>query len=124
MLKLAIFGNRNITDETLIVNSIADHVVFSHPTVVLHGGASGPSAVAVEMAKNSEGLWTDVLFKPWSMVWSKLEFKPIFFYLRNKQIVENADKVIVFDNGEKDSEVYRVIELCKRKEKDFVVVEV
>ena len=84
------------------------------------GGAAGPAKIIADIAERDAG-WTSVLFKPWTMIWSKLNFEPIYFYLRNKQIVENADVVLIITNGEKDSEVYRVVELCQRWEKDHII---
>ncbi len=131
MLKVAVFGNRNITDEKVVTSKFLElFKQYSYfPNVVyLHGGASGPQKIIsdyLNLDQNcDDGSVEQVLFKPWHMVWSKLDFTPIFFYLRNKQIVENADKVIIFSNSEKDSEVYRVIDLCERWNKDFVVIEV
>ena len=126
MIKIAIFGNRSITDKELIVSKFIDYTVnldSENGIVVLHGGADGPPKFIVDAMHEMHGT-TDVLFKPWTMVWSKLTFEPIYFYLRNKQIVENADKVVVFTNGERDSEVYRVINLCERWDKDLTIIEV
>lgn len=124
MLKIGVFGNRNITDK----EKVWDEYLKASPvdmknTIYLYGGASGPQQFILELINHYKEVST-VLFKPWHMLWSKLEFNPIFFYLRNKQIVENADKIIIFTNGEKDSEVYRVIDLCERRNKDFVIIEV
>ena len=97
-------------------------LVENKQLVLVSGGADGVSRVAEAVFTGAE--LPVVVFKPWNIVWNKLPFDPILFYLRNKQVVENSDKVIVISTGEDDSEVHRVIELCTRKEKDFKVVTV
>jgi len=96
--------------------------VYDENFVLLHGGAQGVQATIKSFA---EGMlsWTSILFQPWHMVYNKLEFKPIYFYLRNKQIVQNADIVLIFTNGIKDSEVYRVINYCNLVDKPYQVVD-
>lgn len=123
MKKIGVFGNRSITNEEAVLDAFENVVGTSEEICILHGGAAGPAKILSERAKESEG-FSEICFKPWSMIYQKLEFHPKFFYFRNKQVVENADKVVIFSNGEKDSEVSRVIELCDRWEKDYTVVEI
>ena len=126
MTKIAVFGNRSISDSKIVLKEFSKWIKnnkLEKPLVFLHGGAAGPQTILKEFGEGT-GAWVNIVFKPWTMIWSKLEFKPIYFYLRNKQIIENADKIIVFDNGEHDSEVYRVIDLCQKKNKDLTVIKV
>ncbi len=126
MIKVAVFGNRNIDDEALVKAKLGEFINIANifePLVILHGGAAGPAKIISEYADGSHD-WCSVLFKPWTKVWAKIDFKPILFYLRNKQIVENADIVCVITNNERDSEVFRVINLCKRWKKDLYIMEV
>lgn len=127
MIKIGVFGNRNITNKELVQSKFAefmeDFELPLDPILIIHGGAAGPANIMAEYADKDQE-WSTVLFKPWTMVWSKLEFQPIFFYLRNKQIVENSEIVFIVTNGEKDSEVYRVIDLCKRWNKRYYIAEV
>jgi hypothetical protein len=137
-MKVSVFGNRSISDKEKVVGVfqswLTSHSAGYNSITFLWGGAEGPSTFVVDDIKawNEEHqeqrvLQTDVvLFKPWHMVYKKLaeSFNPMYFYFRNKQIVENADAVLVFSNGEKDSEVRRVIELCESLDKEFTVVEV
>jgi len=124
MIKIAVFGNRSIVNREDVVYKFIDYLTSTDgPVVLLHGGAEGPAKLITDWAEEVGNI-SSVLFKPWTMIWSKLDFEPIYFYLRNKQIVENADKVVVFTNGERDSEVYRVINLCERWDKDLTIIEV
>lgn len=124
-MKIAVFGNRTISDNVKVIQSFDSVLKDLKPESItlLHGGAAGPATAIVEASKDHPIIDT-VLFKPWNMVWSKMAFDPILFYMRNKQIVENADLVVIFSNGEKDSEVYRVQGLCERKGLKVINVEI
>jgi hypothetical protein len=123
IVKVAVFGNRKLSEEqTTKVASILQEIFEAHPIVLLSGGADGVSRVAEAVCEGFNK--PVVIFKPWNIIWNKLPFNPILFYLRNKQVVENADKILIISTGEEDSEVHRVVELCERKEKDFKVLDV
>lgn len=119
MFIIGVFGNRDITDASLIRKKFDEYMKNTsfEEVLILHGGAAGPQEVLAED-------YISILFKPWHMIWSKIEFAPILFYMRNKQIVENSDEVIIFSNGEKDAEVYKVIDLCKRKRVKYTIIDV
>jgi hypothetical protein len=123
MKKVGVFGNRTITDIDKVLDGFQEAVGTGQEICILHGGAAGPSKIISERAKESEG-FSEVCFKPWSMVYQKLEFHPKFFYFRNKQVVENSDEIVIFRNGEDDSEVSRVLELCNRWNKKYTVVDI
>jgi hypothetical protein len=121
IVKVAVFGNRKLSEEQASTAATMLQEIFKDKAVVLlSGGADGVSRVAEAVC---EGFSIPVvIFKPWNIIWNKLPFNPILFYLRNKQVVENADKILVVSTGEEDSEVHRVVELCERKEKDYKVI--
>jgi hypothetical protein len=52
------------------------------------------------------------------------KFDPTFFFYRNIQIVDNSDLVVIFDNKEKDAEVYKVKDLCEKKCKQMIIFDV
>lgn len=120
--KIAVFGNRKLDENTIkeLTFFLQSLVETNKELVLLSGGADGVSRVAEAIFEGAQ--LPVVIFKPWNIIWNKLPFNPILFYLRNKQVIENSDKVLVFTTGEEDSEVHRVIELCERKEKDFKVI--
>ncbi len=122
MKKIAIFGNRTIDDVDKVLNAFEEAVGLDNEICILHGGAIGPAKIISERAKVTDGL-SEVCFKPWTMIYQKIEFHPKFFYFRNKQVVENSDQVLIFSNGEEDSEVSRVLELCNRWGKDYQVID-
>jgi hypothetical protein len=124
--KIGIFGNRDIKDEHKILHELADlldsvGVTASDHVLILHGGAQGVSSIVATLASEMTN-WSSVIFKPWSMVWPDLKFSTMLFYLRNKQIVDNSDVVVIFTNGEHDSEVVRVKDLCTRWKKPHFIV--
>ena len=70
MKKVAIFGNRNITDEVLIKSKFSEFLSakeVEEDIVILHGGAAGPAKVLSEYA-NDDPEWSSILFKPWTML--------------------------------------------------------
>lgn len=120
-MKLAVFGNRSINNPELVKETLQDHVEgFLGDAVFLHGGAVGPQADA--LAFMNMLVADTVIFKPPHMVDKRLEFTPEWFGHRNRQIIDNADRILIFDNGEKDSEVSLVRQLCERWGKDYTVI--
>lgn len=123
-MKVAVFGNRSINDPKIVYPFIdelakikADHLVF------LHGGARGPQKIITEWAFE-QGITNIILFKPWHMIDDSLEFTTELYFLRNVQIVDNADLVVLITNGERDSEVDRVRAYALRKNVETLIIEV
>jgi hypothetical protein len=101
-MKIGIIGSRGYTDEKLVQDSI-DHILGPFEddcrmVVFLGGGSKGAERVAMEHVTGNLGL-DYVLFKPYNFVDTKAEHDPKFFYFRNKQIVDNSDLLLVFDDG-------------------------
>jgi len=124
-MKIAVFGNRNINSVKRINETMeaATESLDASEIVLLHGGTKGPQTIVATVFAN----WGAqlVLFKPWHMVWDQIPFCTNLFFYRNKQIIENADKVIVFLDGTKDAETSRVLDLMTLyPEKSLEVVEV
>lgn len=114
-MKLAVFGQRAIEDEAVIAKLLelielegwdGDRLTY------LHGGAKGPQKTILGLM---EEYHDTVLFQPWSMVTSKLgKFRIDMFDWRNKQIINNADEVVIFDNGTPDREADYVLNYVRR----------
>ena len=110
-MKIAIVGSRNLTNIPL------DRYVGEEVTEIVSGGAVGVDTCAAEYAKNQGLRLTE--FLPEYELYGRAA--PI---VRNKQIVDYADRVIVFWNGssrgalsvikyaQKNAKPYEVI-LCK-----------
>jgi len=91
----------------------------NEPLVFLVGGAVGVQEGVVVYCKST--LTDYVLFKPWHLVDPRLAFVPRFFFMRNKQIIDNADRVIILTDGTEDSEVDRAISYAEKRNKDLTV---
>ena len=98
-MKLAIVGSRSFKDEGYIWQEIErfirDH---SHARpVILSGGASGVD----EYAKRYAEKWNlnYIVFQPYFVAEPTAKFKALHYFVRNRQIVDNADKVLAFWDG-------------------------
>ena len=133
-MKVSVFSQRSVTDPA-IVDMFLDEVqkqyqdIAVYSSVFLTGGAHGAQQVIYDALKDD---YDFVVFKPWTQISKKMEsiavvdgkFDPTFFFYRNIQIVDNSDLVVIFDNGEKDAECYKVKGLCEKKGKPMVVINV
>jgi len=99
-MKIGVCGSRSITDrewldlhmrQNVLPHNDRDHLV------ILSGGAKGVDTLAAEFAKD----WTipHILFKPYHMVDTSTPYKKKFFFVRNKQIIDNADEVLILWDG-------------------------
>jgi hypothetical protein len=109
VVKIAVFGDRDLEITVDFVITELKKIYRCTDTVLLHGGAKGPQTVVKKIYEDS-GL-TTVCFKPWHMISNQIPFSSELFFYRNKQIVENADEVIVFVGEKDDAETARVIKL-------------
>jgi len=101
-MKLAIIGSRTIKDEQVVWEAIhafiRDQVPSGTSITIISGGAEGIDMFSKTYAKK----WSldHVEFIPYF----KLDVSSIYsarhFFVRNKQIVDNADKVLAIWNGE------------------------
>lgn len=127
-MKISVFGNRSIVDKEKVVeyfwdfcSSMEEELDVPSGITYLWGGAEGPARLVAEELRDKTDI---VLFKPWHMVDFSMKFNPKFFFFRNKQIIENSDAVLIFSTGEKDAEVYKTVEFCEQRKKNYLVVQV
>lgn len=125
-MKIAVIGSRDLTDKDWVYNVLDEVRALLEPqgehTVFLLGGAAGVQEITLEYSKEKEHLVDYVLFKPWHLVDPRMAFVPRFFFMRNKQIVDNAHKVVVLRTETEDSEVDRAISYAEKRGKDILVV--
>lgn len=110
-MRVAVIGNRDITDKKVIqdiINSFFDDVQSDY-YVFLFGGARGVQDIVAEYISPMYNC-TKVTFKPWHLVDFDMKFTSRLFVLRNKQIINNSDKVLFIRNGTADGEVSRSLE--------------
>lgn len=96
-MRIAIVGSRSITDVKR-VKSIIDLAVplltyEKAPVTVLSGGAKGVDTIAQEWA--SDRSLDFILFKPYHLVDKRVSYEAKYFFVRNKQMVDNCDAVLV-----------------------------
>ena len=107
-MRIAVVGSRSIVDKDW-VNYHLDKMILGEVeaggnVTIISGGAKGADTLAREWA--ALNLLDFILFKPYHLIDNSVMYHPRYFFTRNKQIVDNADQVIVFwdgkSNGSKD----------------------
>lgn len=84
---------------------------------IISGGTKGVDTAAQEFAKE-EGL-PFILFKPHFMLDSSKELNPKDFWIRDKQIIDNSDTVIII-GPKNDKRCGRCERQCKKRRKHYV----
>ena len=107
-MKLAIVGSRNLT------NIAIEKYIFDDVEEIVSGGAVGVDFCAAEYAKNKGLKLTE--FLPQYNRYGRAA--PI---VRNKEIVDYADKIIVFWNGSSKGTL-SVIAYAKKIDKPFELI--
>lgn len=129
-MKVAIVGSRSITNREWVhfhldmnlcdwATRTIDDVLDQWPTI-MSGGAKGVDTIVEEWAK-AEGL-DFIKFKPYHMIDSGVEYEPRFFFTRNKQLVDQADRVVCFWDG-KSNGTADVIRYAKKVGKPLLVID-
>ena len=122
-MKLAVFGQRAIVNEEEVITRFEEldykEDLVNECTTYLHGGAKGPQRIILSLFEDHD----TVLFLPWSLVTNKLgEFNADLFNYRNKQIIDNADDVVIFDDGSPDREADYVLHYVRRSRKHYYLI--
>lgn len=129
-MKVGIVGNRKCTDQRFVLEQIA-HIFDTHTldefdinarriTVLTGGESGGISAIASDFA-DIYGL--DVIkFEPYFVLDRNSRHDARHFFIRNKQLIDNCDQVLVFAYG-KDSSDRQLISYAKEKGKEVFVIE-
>ena len=107
-MRLAIVGSRNVN------NIDIDSYVTNDVTEIVSGGAKGVDSIAAAYAKKKGIIFTEIL--PEYKLYGRAA--PI---VRNRTIVEYADKLIVFWDGRSRGSLY-VIKYAKKIHKDIEVI--
>lgn len=99
-MKVCIVGSRSITDAQFVFQVI-DRFIKDQcvaPVVLLSGGAKGVDSLVKEYAAK-RGI-DFVEFVPYHVADRTADFRKRYFFIRNKQMIENADKVLAIWDGE------------------------
>ena len=108
-MRLAIIGSRTIVDSREIkslIDSMIPYVIEKEtPLTIISGGAKGVDTVVQEWA--SERQHDFILIKPYHLLDSRVPYEAKYFFVRNKQIVDNSDVIIAIwdevSNGTHDT---------------------
>ena len=131
-MRISVFGPRIEYEDSSFLDQKIDEIIDAirqdspEPIVFLWGGAKGVQSYIKEYLQDD---FDFILFKPWTMLSpevSKLatrggSFNSKYFFYRNKQIISNSDKVIIFDNSQKDGEIDNVKSLCSLLNKEVIL---
>ena len=100
-MKLAIIGSRSIKNEQLVWEAIhgflQHHIVEGTSVTIISGGADGIDSFSKTYAKK----WhlDHVEFIPYFKLDQNAAYSAKHFFVRNKQIIDNADKVLAIWDG-------------------------
>lgn len=106
-MKLCIIGSRSI-DKAEFVFPVIEKFIKDHTTgkiTIIAGGAKGVDQLAKTYAV-THGL-DFVEFLPYHLL-DNVPFSSKYFFIRNKQMIDNADKVLVFWDGKSKGTEYGI----------------
>lgn len=92
-MKLAIVGSRSFQDYALLIHSVTSFHPINMLTLIVSGGAEGADSLAQRFAKE-HGLPILIHYPNWEK-WGKTAG-----FSRNESIVKDADKILVFWDGQ------------------------
>lgn len=127
-MKIAVTGSRSIKDTDTVfmhLDKLIDGLVkdgwlgADEPVSIVSGGAKGVDTLAKEYA-NING-YDFFLYKPYHLVDNRTEYDPKYFFARNKQIVDNADYVFIFWDGQSHGTAH-VMKLCDKTKKTYQLI--
>lgn len=121
-MRIAISGSRNIVDKDWVyaqLDYILSECKNKHVTIV-SGGAKGVETLAKDWAKEKNLDFIE--FKPYHLLDGKAKFEPKYFFVRNRQLVDNADVVVALYSGV-SSDTKAFMEYASRKGKQLVTIE-
>lgn len=111
-MKLAVVGGRSFDDYSLLRKSILQN--FKGVKIIVSGGAKGADSLGERYAREFN-LETLIFLPDWSR-WGKTAG-----YVRNQDIIKNADYVIAFWDG-KSKGTKSSIDIAKSLGKEVIVI--
>ena len=102
-MKLAIIGSRSITDDARVLKTIHNYCVDNIPSVILKSAGKGIDPTIQHYAKANE---IDIVnFLPYHLQDGQASFNSKYFFVRTKQILNNADELLaLWDTHSKGTE--------------------
>ena len=124
-MRIAIIGSRFIENKEWVSSVISQTVSVAdekHGVVSLvSGGSEGVNIFVHEWAK--ENSYDSYMFKPHFLLDSKAEYSPRDFFTRYRQVIDNADSVIVIRLKQKEEpDLLFAVEYATKKGKKPLVL--
>ena len=124
-MRIAIIGSRFIENKEWVSSVISQTISVAdekHGVVSLvSGGSEGVNSFVHEWAK--ENNYDSYMFKPHFLLDSKAEYSPRDFFTRYRQVIDNADSVIVIRLKQKEEpDLLFAVEYATKKGKKPLVL--
>lgn len=107
-MKIAIVGSRTITDPVFVF-SVIDKFLTDHcvgQPVIISGGAKGVDSLVRKFAETRG--YDFIEFLPYHLVDKEVEFNSRYFFARNRQMINNADKVLALWDGKSTGTLHAI----------------
>lgn len=122
-MKLGIIGSRFIEDKDWINAEIGKYLsgLSGEPVSLCSGGSQGVDSIVHELAK-LQGI-DSYMFKPHFMLDQRAEYSPRDFFTRYKQIVDNANELLVIRlKPKQEPDLEFAIEYAEKRDKKVTVI--
>jgi hypothetical protein len=107
-MKICIVGSRSLDKPEIVIPMIDKFIkeqVVGTP-VFISGGAKGVDQISKEYAKTHG--YDFIEFLPYHLLDPSAEFSSKYFFIRSKQIIDNADKVLAIWDGKSKGTEYSI----------------
>jgi hypothetical protein len=127
-MRIAIIGSRFIENKEWVYSVISQIAEAGTPSTttsesvsLVSGGSEGVNSFVHEWAK--ENNYDSYMFKPHFLLDSKAEYSPRDFFTRYRQVIDNADSVIVIRLKQKEEpDLLFAVEYATKKGKKPLVL--
>ncbi len=127
-MRIAIIGSRFIENREWVYSVISQIAEAGTPSTttsesvsLVSGGSEGVNSFVHEWAK--ENNYDSYMFKPHFLLDSKAEYSPRDFFTRYRQVIDNADSVIVIRLKQKEEpDLLFAVEYATKKGKKPLVL--
>jgi predicted Rossmann-fold nucleotide-binding protein len=122
-MKLSVIGSNTIQEESLVLPLLHREVYqgTNKVKVVLGGGGKGLPMITKKFCKEEQLDYVELL--PYFLLDSQAVFTNKYFFIRNKQLVDNADKILFIYNGDCQDVEY-AIKYAQKLGKDITIVKI
>ena len=113
-MKLAVIGSRKFTNYLFLQRVIRNKFILSKIECIVSGGAKGTDILA-ELFADTYGIPKKIFYPEWKVYGKRAGF------IRNEYIIEYADEVIAFWNGNSKG-TKNSIDIAKRLKKKIYII--